>query len=108
MVWKWGERSEGGLEGVLRSDGAGQLSAQRLALCGEGGLVERGQAGQMPAHASQALHWGEAKPSIVYPTETLRVVIQRFLLTKSPNVYLDKHGRVLGVIDMNDVINYLL
>lgn len=45
---------------------------------------------------------------MVYPTDTLRDVIQKFLLTKSQNVYLDGKNRLLGVIDINDIINYLL
>jgi Mg/Co/Ni transporter MgtE len=59
-------------------------------------------------HASEAKYWEEMKDSIVYPSDTLRDVIQKFLLTKSQNVYLDEKNHLLGVIDINDIINYLL
>lgn len=46
--------------------------------------------------------------TLVYPSDPLRDVVQKFLLTKSQNIYLDRDNKLLGVIDINDIINYLL
>lgn len=59
-------------------------------------------------YASKSKAWPELKATIVYPTDPLRDVVQKFLLTKSQNIYLDKDNRLLGVIDINDIISYLL
>ena len=46
--------------------------------------------------------------AIVYPTDSLRDVVQKFLLNKGQNVYLDQQDRLIGVISISDIINYLL
>ena len=46
--------------------------------------------------------------SVVYPTDTLRDVVQKFLLNKGQNIYLDSDDRLLGIISINHIINYLL
>ncbi len=46
--------------------------------------------------------------AIVYPTDSLRDVVQKFLLNKGQNIYLDLNDRLIGVISINDIINYLL
>lgn len=46
--------------------------------------------------------------TVVYPSDSLRDVIQKFLLNKGQNMYLDTNDKLLGVISINDIINYLL
>ena len=46
--------------------------------------------------------------AIVYPTDSLRDIVQKFLLNKGQNIYLDQNDKLRGVISINDIINYLL
>lgn len=50
----------------------------------------------------------DVNTSVVYPTDTLRDVVQKFLLNKGQNIYLDSGDRLQGIISINHIINYLL
>lgn len=50
----------------------------------------------------------DVNTSVVYPSDTLRDVVQKFLLNKGQNIYLDSSDCLLGVISINHIINYLL
>lgn len=50
----------------------------------------------------------DVETKVVYPSDTLRDVVQKFLLNKGQNIYLDENDCLIGTVSINDIINYLL